>query len=338
MSTRHRSDREHLPLLDMPSRSRWHPYSRISEAGAAVAQNPPKPLIRTTTQTNTPRVDEDNIITGVGGLTVERTRSWGLISAEIIKRAEGEVNWRSDHHRINLFLTAIRGTSSIGGGPAQPMEFLPGEVSFTPGSVPTRTIMSAGRMTHLLQRPETYDAIISDIVRGGSVHFENRYPIGDPLASQIVSTIAHEMESGFLDRILVDSLNTALAVRIVRQFVDPSKITLAPSNGLSRERLQRVCDYIEAHLDDPLTLADLAGVACLSPYHFSRSFKQAVGVGTQRYVMQRRIERAKTLMRQTNQPLALIAQEAGFTDQSHLTSLFRRETGITPGRYRAALA
>jgi AraC family transcriptional regulator len=83
---------------------------------------------------------------------------------------------------------------------------------------------------------------------------------------------------------------------------------------------------------------DLAGVACLSPYHFSRSFKQAVGVGPQRYVMQRRIERAKTLMRRTKQPLALIAQEVGLVDQSHLTSLFRREMGITPGRYRAALA
>ena len=80
-----------------------------------------------------------------------------------------------------------------------------------------------------------------------------------------------------------------------------------------------------------MTLADLASVACLSPYHFSRSFKQAVGVGPQRYVMQRRRERAKTLMRRTNEPLAEIAYRVGFTDQRHLTSSFRRETGLTPG-------
>jgi hypothetical protein len=115
-------------------------------------------------------------------------------------------------------------------------------------------------MMQTVQRPETYDAIISEIVRGGTVNFETRFPISDPLASQIVSTLARGMESDFLDRIFVDALNTALAVRIVRHFVDPSKITLALSNGLSRERLQRVCDYIEAHLDDRLTLADLARV------------------------------------------------------------------------------
>jgi AraC family transcriptional regulator len=85
-------------------------------------------------------------------------------------------------------------------------------------------------------------------------------------------------------------------------------------------------------LEDRLSLADLARIACLSPYHFSRSFKQAVGLGPQRFVMERRIQRAKTLMRRSRQPLALIALEVGFNDQSHLTQVFRRATGMTSGR------
>jgi AraC family transcriptional regulator len=294
--------------------------------------------MRTTAEANTHRVEADNPNWRISGLHAEKTRSWGLISADVISRAAGEVNWLSDNHRVAVALAEMNGRVYIDGSPAQPVRLLPGLMAFCPGGVSVKNGFSAGRMIQIRQRPETYDTIISEIVRGGSVHLGPLSAIGDPLVLQIASTVAQEVENGSLDRILADALNTALAVRIVRGFVDPSKITLELSNGLSRERLQRVYDYIEAHLDDRLSLADLAGVACLSPYHFSRSFTQAVGVGPQRYVMQRRIEKAKTLMRRTNQPLALIAQEAGFSDQSHLTSLFRREMGTTPGQYRAALA
>jgi AraC family transcriptional regulator len=162
------------------------------------------------------------------------------------------------------------------------------------------------------------------------------YPIQDPLLSQIVTTLAQEIEGGFADRILVESLGTVLCIRIAQRFV--GRLPLPTSTGLSPERLQRVRDYVEAHLDEDLSLTALADVACLSPHHFSRSFKQAAGVGPRRYVMGRRLERAKTLLRRTREPLAAIAQEAGFADQSHLTQMFRREVGVTPGRYRSAMA
>jgi AraC family transcriptional regulator len=197
--------------------------------------------------------------------------------------------------------------------------------------------LTAGRYIQVLQSRDVYDHFVPEMVRGGVVHLAPRYNLNNPLISQLVSTIANEIESGFLERILADALNTALAVQIVRLYGDPTAITPRPSNGLSVERLKRVYDYIEAHLDDRLTLTDLASIACLSPYHFSRSFKRAVGFGPARYVIQRRLEQAKTLMRRTNQPMALIAQEVGFVDQSHLTSVFRRETGVTPGHFRTVL-
>ena len=259
---------------------------------------------------STSHVDAHNSIGVVPGLYAEKTGSWGLVSAYVISRAAGEVNWRSDRHRVVLALTDLYGTAYVEGGTARQVRQPQGRLGFTRATCELEIILPASRYIQILQSPELYDTIISDAVRGGGVDFNTTYPIDDPLVSQIAATIAREMEGGFLDRLLVDALSTALAARILHQIVDPSKIALAPSNGLSRERLHRVYDYIEAHLDDRLSLNDLAGVACLSPYHFSRSFKQAVGVGPQRYVMQRRIERAKTLIRQTNQPLALIAQEA----------------------------
>jgi len=93
-----------------------------------------------TAQTSGGSVDTHNPTAGAPGLYAEKTRSLGLISAGVISRAAGEVSWQSDQHRICLALTAIRGTANLGGGPAQPMEFSPGELSFTPGGVSTRTI------------------------------------------------------------------------------------------------------------------------------------------------------------------------------------------------------
>ena len=261
-----------------------------------------------------------------------------MISAALINRDPGEVVWQSDHHRIYCSLTDVAGTVRTDHGPLRPISFLPDTVSFTPAGMHTRCDLPAAKSIQILQRPDTYENVISDIVRGGIVHLEPLAPTNDPLVSQIVSTLANEMKGGFLDRILADALNSALAVQITRHCVEQSAMTLAPSNGLSPERLRRVRDFIEAHLDDDHSLTVLADIACLSPYHFSRSFKESAGIGPQRYVMQRRLERAKTLLRRTHQPLALIAQKAGFADQSHLTSIFRREIGVTPGRFRSAMA
>ena len=303
-----------------------------------MAKSAHDPLRRTTGGLGIGGPDADNPIWSFSGFNIEKTRSWGSISADIVNRTAGEVVWRSDYHRIVYALTDIPGTIQNDDGPAQILPLQRDNFAFRPSGVTLRSSLQAPvRFIQILQRPDTYNNFISDLVRGGAVHLEPRSALSDPLVSQIALTIANEMGAGFLDRILADALNTALAVQITRGFVEPSAIALAPSNGLSPERLRRVRDYIEAHLDDQLSLTDLAGVACLSPYHFSRSFKQAVGVGPQRYVIQRRLEHAKTLLRRTHQPLASIAQEAGFADQSHLNSIFRREMGVTPGRFRAAL-
>jgi AraC family transcriptional regulator len=268
----------------------------------------------------------------------EKSRSCGLMSVGVFRRAPGEMVWSSDYHRISYVLTDICGTKQSDDGPVEEYRLQRGDIAFRPCGSKLWSDLSGGRFIQILQSRETYDNLVPELVRSGAADLEPQDALNDPLISQIALTIANEIDGGCIDGILADALNTALAAQVTRRFVDPSAIMPAPSNGLSRDRLKRVRDYIETHLDDRLTLTDLAGVACLSPYHFSRSFKEAVGIGPQRYVMQRRLDRAKTLIRRTNQPLAQIAQQVGLCDQSHLTSIFRRETGETPGRYRAALA
>ena len=99
--------------------------------------------------------------------------------------------------------------------------------------------------------------------------------------------------------------------------------------------LERVRDYLESCPDDGVDLAQLAAIAGLSPYHFSRSFRRAFGMPPHAYLLQARVSRARALLRQ-GEPVCEVAARLGFADQAHLTRHFRRLTGVTPGRYRDA--
>jgi AraC family transcriptional regulator len=269
-------------------------------------------------------------------IEISRIKSWGSITAMSYHRDGGEAIWRGDRHRLILARDQRPPMLlQVEQGPTWETTLAaPGTLSFCPGGLTIRTVQSAASHGQVVWDTDSYSTLLPEL--GGSAsRFEFHVSLQDPLLSQIITTLVHEIEGGFGDKILGESLGTALFIRIARHFV--GRLPLPTSHGLSPERLQRVRDYVEAHLDEDLSLTILADIACLSPYHFSRSFKQTAGVGPQRYVIQRRVERAKTLLRQTHQPLALIAQEAGFADQSHLTQIFRREAGVTPGRFRAAL-
>jgi len=117
--------------------------------------------------------------------------------------------------------------------------------------------------------------------------------------------------------------------------VNPEIITRydVPHRGLNRRAMTRVVAYIEDNLGEGLTLGALAGVACVSRFHFARMFRLSTGYSPMGYVVRRRVERARLQLAQGSQKMSDLAAELGFCDQSHFTRTFRRMTGITPREY-----
>ncbi|OZA84711.1 MAG: hypothetical protein B7X76_06295 [Azorhizobium sp. 39-67-5] len=106
--------------------------------------------------------------------------------------------------------------------------------------------------------------------------------------------------------------------------------------GLPKWRLKRVEAYIEAHLDGPVTLADMALAAGLSRMHFASQFRIATGMPPREYLLRRRIERAQRMLLETGEPVVETALAVGFQTQAHFTTVFRRFVGDTPYRWRCA--
>lgn len=131
-------------------------------------------------------------------------------------------------------------------------------------------------------------------------------------------------------RLFADSLASALATRLFALQTRKSAAASKSPPALPAWRLRRVIEYIEAHLDADLTLSELASVAGFSLSHFKPLFRQAVGVPAHRFVLERRVERARTRLLEGGRSLTEIAVEAGFAHSSHMTRCMRRVLGASP--------
>jgi AraC family transcriptional regulator len=132
-----------------------------------------------------------------------------------------------------------------------------------------------------------------------------------------------------------ESLANVVAVHLIRHILTPRQPERGRDGVLPRGRLRAVVEYIEEHLDGGPTLAQLAAVVGLNPFHFARQVKAATGLPPHQYVIARRVERAKHLMHaRTGLSLAEVALRAGFSDQSQLSHHFKRHVGVTPGQFR----
>jgi AraC family transcriptional regulator len=170
-----------------------------------------------------------------------------------------------------------------------------------------------------------------------NVHFAPYFAVRDPFIQQLCLTLKRELEiasaSVLAERLYAESLAQALAAHLLRHYTN--RTISRATGGLPPHLLQRVIAYINQHLQQDLSIEAIAALVQLSPYHFSRLFKQSTGLSPYQYILHCRIDYAKQLLQQPHLSISEIAHSVGFVSQSHFHRHFKRIVGSTPRQFRS---
>ena len=161
-----------------------------------------------------------------------------------------------------------------------------------------------------------------------------RYGVDDAHVFDLAGRLQQQVVLGEpLGAAYVQGLSLTLASHVfgTTQAADSSPLD---ARWATRLDVEAIAAHVEDNLGRNLGLVELAQVAGYSPDHFTRLFKRAFLLSPYQYILRRRIERAKLLLRDPRRSIVDVALASGFSSQAHLNSMFKRSTGVTPGRYR----
>jgi AraC family transcriptional regulator len=278
--------------------------------------------------------------TGNALLLSSRTQDWTDISIEQFCHPPVEVSFHhNDEHAIYLALgTRPVCVFKIRDGKTYTESYFKGDISIAPAKMPCFVRWDSQNhylkiciTTQLIQQVATEALEMKgdrlELLPGGRIRDPQIEAIGLMLLSEL-------QQNHSVSRLYVESLTNVLAVHLVRQYTTAQLLPRFDECGLSQRQVMKVINYIHDHLHQEIKLADLAALLNMSQFHFCRRFKQAIGTTPHQYLIQQRIERAKQLLKQSNDAIADIAILCGFNNHSHLSKYFRQLTGTTPSAYR----
>lgn len=214
----------------------------------------------------------------------------------------------------------------------------PGSISLLTRAAPahwnwTETI----EVMHLYLSAATVSDVASEIYRRGirEIEFLDVLRADDAALLAIVDALAREAGEEMLGgRLYVDALKNQACVHILRHYASVTFHEAASGGALSAVQCRLVSQYVDDNLETNLSLAELAGLVHLGCFDFLRRFRKAFGCPPHAYVIHRRLEQAKRQIACRDIPLKIVAAHCGFSDQSHMTRVFRRLLGVTPAEYR----
>lgn len=194
---------------------------------------------------------------------------------------------------------------------------------------------SPGELTAVEIETNTMRNLVGEFLHGRDAELFRRSGHDDLQIRQLVLALERELASDCpTGPLRGESLCTQLAITLIQKHSIERVRLDEYRGGLSKARLRRVTEYIDAFLDQALNGDELAKVAGLSRYHFGKMFKQSTSMSLHQYVLQRRIQRATSLLLSSGRCLAEIALATGFSNQSHFTTVFTSRLGVTPAAYR----
>jgi AraC family transcriptional regulator len=195
--------------------------------------------------------------------------------------------------------------------------------------------LGAAQLIYLYLDPELVEQLAQDHISSDSVVIEPQTKLRDPLIQQLGSTLRAAAASNTAsDRLYAEASATMLAAHLLRHYSNHKTTWKDYSDGLSKSKLQTVTDYIEAHLDEELSVDTLAQLVEINPFHLIRLFKQTLGITPYAFIIRQRLERAKHLLKSSDCSIAEIAYSTGFGSQSRFSTVFRQHVQISPMRYR----
>ncbi|HEY9670437.1 MAG TPA: AraC family transcriptional regulator [Waterburya sp.] len=242
-------------------------------------------------------------------------------------------------HFILIALDDFRATYLLDGRWKQ-VDYAKGEIAIIPAtqSLPKTQVDREVPLLELFLEPATLARAACESVNPDKVELAPQLHICDPLIQHMGLALMAELEAGGTDsRLYAESMATALSAHLLRRYCSHPEKIKDYTGGLSNYKLRQAVSYIKEHLDQNLTLAEIADAVRMSPNYFASLFKQSTGLTPHQYVMKCRIEKAKQLLHHQELALVEICQEVGFTSQSHFTRVFRQHTKTTPKAYRNAL-
>jgi len=214
-----------------------------------------------------------------------------------------------------------------------------GQMSLTPAGQALARVLKGRPDVLLVHLPPHVVREVADGIDLGAAEAElvPRLAVPDQVVDRLGRLILDEASGEALGQgLMVETLTRALVIHLLRSHSTvATRLPDAPI-GMAGGKLRRVIEYMQTHIDESLSLAQLASLSGLSPSHFTRSFRAAMGKPPHSYLVDLRIERARDLLEHTELPVIEVGMQCGFEQPSHFATTFREVVGLAPRAWRVA--